>query len=765
MTSDRLAILDDPHLFSFMPMLYVAWSDGELSDVEMTAICQHVSRTAELPEPCTHLLGRWLDPADPPSARELETLVKTIRTRAADLPNRDKLSLTGLGLALAQSDHDASETERTALYEVEKALGVIGTEAARHMLASRRPAVPHEPIEPTFDFEALRALLDQPNADVRERIYAIIERPDFDLDRVRDVTVDDYREQVFQWLKVVADEGIGALSFSSQHGGGDSQGGFVTAFETLASFNLSLLVKFGVQFGLFGGSIQQLGTERHHAEYLPDVGSLELPGCFAMTETGHGSNVADLETTATWDGERGGFIVDTPPGRAGWKNYIGNAARDGQLATVFAQLEVGDEEHGVHAFLVPIRDKEGNVLPGISVEDDGKKMGLNGVDNGKLRFDNVFIPRTSLLDRFASVSPDGVYSSPIPSRNRRFFTMLGTLVGGRVSVALAGLTSAKVALTIAVRYAERRRQFGPPDAPEYALLDYLTHRRRLLPRLAKTYALHFALRHLAERYIDDSGDDRRDVEALAAGLKALATWHATDTIQECREACGGQGYLAVNRFADLKADSDIFTTFEGDNVVLLQLTAKSLLTDYRNHFHDVGVFGIARFFAGRALTSMAERNPIATRLTGEKHLRDRDFHLAAFTWREQHLVGTLASRIKSRIDQGIDSSVAILEVQDHMLLAARAHIQRIILEQFLAAIERVEDDTLRGVLDLLCDLHALDELENDRGWFLDHGYLEPSKSKAIRDQVNELCDELRPHAEPLVNAFGIPKKCLGPIAW
>ena len=68
----------------------------------------------------------------------------------------------------------------------------------------------------------------------------------------------------------------------------------MAAFETLAFGDLSLLVKCGVQFGLFGGAVLHLGTERHHERYLRDVASLELPGCFAMTETGHGSNVQAL---------------------------------------------------------------------------------------------------------------------------------------------------------------------------------------------------------------------------------------------------------------------------------------------------------------------------------------------------------------------------------------------------------------------------------------------------------------------------------------
>ena len=218
---------------------------------------------------------------------------------------------------------------------------------------------------------------------------------------------------------------------------------------------------------------------------------------------------------------------------------------------------------------------DGSILrDGVRIEDCGEKLGLNGVDNGRIWFDQVRIPRENLLDRFAQVAADGTYSSPITSPSRRFFTMLGTLVGGRVSVALAGLSASKSALTIAVRYGAGRRQFGPGGEAETVLLDYLTHQRRLLPRLATTYALNFALHQLAEQYAESTDDDRREVEAMAAGLKAYATWHATDTIQTCRETCGGQGYLAANRFAALKADSDVFTTFEGDNTVLMQLVAK-----------------------------------------------------------------------------------------------------------------------------------------------------------------------------------------------
>src|SRR5690606_36244896 len=167
-------------------------------------------------------------------------------------------------------------------------------------------------------------------------------------------------------------------------------------------------------------------------------------------------------TTATYDASTGEFEIHTPSDSA-QKNYIGNAAVHGQLAVVFAQLVVGGEVQGVHALLAPIRDAKGATMPGVRIEDCGPKMGLNGVDNGRIWFDHVRVPVDNLLDQHATITDQGRYESPIEDDGRRFFTMLGTLVQGRVSVAGAGLSAATSALTIAIGYGERRRQFGPPD--------------------------------------------------------------------------------------------------------------------------------------------------------------------------------------------------------------------------------------------------------------------------------------------------------------
>jgi acyl-CoA oxidase len=763
----RRAALDEPRLAAYLPLVYFAWADGDLAPAEIADVRVRVDTSTGLPTETRALLCSWLDPAAAPSAGELAALLASLQRSARELPASCLRSLATLGTELAeQRGAELLPAERAALTAIETALGVDGTEAARELAGTARNPPETAAATAPFDIAGLAEFLDGEQRGTRERVRRLLSTPEFayrsELDR------ETCRAQVLAWCRRLAEEGIGPLGLPREHGGGGDPAAFLAAFETLAHHDLSLLVKLGVQFGLFAGGIHQLGTERHHAAYLPAAARLDLPGSFAMTETGHGSNVAELETTARYEPESGTFDIHTPHTGAR-KDYIGNAARDGQLAVVFAQLETGGARHGVHAFVVPLRDAEGSVLPGVSIEDCGEKLGLNGVDNGRIGFDHVRVPREALLDRFATVAADGSYTSPIASPGKRFFTMLGTLVGGRVSVALASLSAAKSALSIAVRYAERRRQFGAPGAAETLLLDYPAHQRRLLPRLATTYALHFALRDLAARYVaaisGQAGDeDRRSVEGLAAGLKAIATWHATDTLQTCREACGGQGYLSVNRFAALKADSDVFTTFEGDNTVLLQLVAKGLLSSYRKQFGDMGFVDLMRFVATRAGTALRGLNPVISRMTSPEHLRDPEFHLGALRWREEHLLATVARRLKKRLDAGQEPTQAMLEGQTHLLAAARAHVERIVVEHATAAAAAAPAEVAATLRPLLT-LHALTRLEADAGWLLEHGVLEAAKARAIRKQIDVLCRELRPAARGLVDAFAIPDEILAaPIA-
>jgi acyl-CoA oxidase len=380
------------------------------------------------------------------------------------------------------------------------------------------------------------------------------------------------------------------------------------------------------------------------------------------------------------------------------------------------------------------------------------------------------------LNRFADVNAEGEYESPIENANKRFFTTIGTLVQGRVCVSGASITAAKTALTIAIRYGLRRRQFGPPEGDEVPLLDYRAHQRRLIPLLARTYALHFTQAQLTEDFhkvfsseeVEDR--ERRELESFAAAMKATASWHATATIQSCRECCGGTGYMSVNRFAALKADTDIFTTFEGDNTVLMMLAARGLLTDFSHEFGGMNPAEMVTFVAGQVVETLVERlfarkivqviaDAVPTR-DETANLLDRAHQLDLFHWREGHIVASVANRFRRGLDEGYDPFEVFRAVQNHAINAARAHIDTVMLEAFSAAVENCGDEPVRDALSLLCDLYALENVEADRGFYQEHGRLTGPRCKQITREVNRLCNEVRGQAGLLVDAFGIPDAVL-----
>jgi acyl-CoA oxidase len=631
---------------------------------------------------------------------------------------------------------------------------------------------PLGPVDPARIQEVLDGRWAHVRQDAREQLG------DPEYAPVYGESMTEARERVTALSRKLAGTGRVALGFPKEYGGEADAGGSVTSIEMLAFGDLSLMVKAGVQWGLFGGAVQALGTKRQHDLYLPDIMSFDLPGCFAMTETGHGSDVQQLRTTCTYDPATQTFDLHTPH-EAARKDYIGNAAKDGRMAVVFAQLITGregqaPEGRGVHAWLVPIRDEDGNPMPGVTIGDDGPKAGLNGVDNGRLTFDHVTVPRDMLLDRYGQVAEDGTYTSSIENETRRFFTMLGTLVRGRVSVGGSAGSATKLALEIAVRYGDTRRQFAAPgEDREIVINDYLVHQRKLLPALAKTYALHFAQEELVSTMHDVQGAEdldeaaQRELESRAAGLKAVNTWHATKTIQLAREACGGAGYLAENRLPALKADTDVFTTFEGDNTVLLQLVAKGLLTGYRDAFGSLDGWGKAAFVAEQVRETVLERTAargLIQRLVDavpgrgeEVPFTDRGWQLAAFEDREKHILDGAIKRLrKGAATKGIKPFDIFNDVQDHVLRTAQAHIDRIVLEAFVAGIERTTDPAAKALLSKVCDLYALSTIEADKGWFLEHGRLTPTRAKTLTGAVNDLLKELRPHMRTLVDAFAIP---------
>lgn len=528
--------------------------------------------------------------------------------------------------------------------------------------------------------------------------------------------------------------------------------------EVLAVYDHSLAIKLGVHFFLWGGAIQFFGTKRHHDKWLKATEDYGVKGCFSMTELGHGSNVRGIETVTTYDRNTREFIINTPCESA-QKYWIGGAAKHATHTIVFSQLNINGENEGVHAFVVPIRDSDGNVCSNIRIADCGHKIGLNGVDNGRIWFDNVRVPRENLLNSVADVSPDGQYLSAIKDPDQRFAAFLAPLTSGRVNIAVTAIYISKVGLAIAIRYALSRRAFSlAPNEPEVLLLDYPSHQRRLIPLLAKTYAMTFAGNNLKSIYVKRTPETNKTIHVLSSALKATLTWHNMRTLQECREACGGQGLKTENRVGHLKAEYDVQSTFEGDNNVLMQQVSKALLGEY------LAARKQNRPFKGLWLEHMNGSSPVIPSQLTSSNLRSAQFQTDIFFLRERDLLNRFVSEVSAHQKQGRSKEYAFNlghQLADDL---GRAFADKAILLAFIEAEDKVSAGPLKDVLSLLRSLYALIVLEEDAS-FLRYGYLSIENAAAVRQEVMKLCSELRPHALTLVSSFGIPDPFLSPIAF
>ena len=195
----------------------------------------------------------------------------------------------------------------------------------------------------TTTAEHLRNTLDGRWRDVKNRMRKELSNEVFRPHYTPNTVI--ARTKVAEQLKIMAAHGAAEDGFKKEHGGNGDVGAAVTQIEMLAMSDLSLMVKAGVQWGLFGGAIENLGTERHHKAYVQRIIDLDLLGCFAMTETGHGSDVQAIETTATYDAATQEFVIDSPT-RTARKDYIGGAAETARLAAVFAQLITTEDGKG-----------------------------------------------------------------------------------------------------------------------------------------------------------------------------------------------------------------------------------------------------------------------------------------------------------------------------------------------------------------------------------------------------------------------------------
>ncbi|KAH7052949.1 hypothetical protein BKA57DRAFT_491135 [Linnemannia elongata] len=522
-------------------------------------------------------------------------------------------------------------------------------------------------------------------------------------------------------------------------------------FTAMAFYSESFSMRIYVHEMLFKQAVTLFGTPEQQDQWLDDINNWRVIGCFAMTELGTSSNLRGLETTSTYDRATNEWVVHSPT-LTSTKWWIGMSGETATHTVAICQTIVDGENHGINWFIVPLRDgKTGKLKPGVTAGDIGHKAGRQGLDNGWIQFTSVRIPRQNMMMKWASMSPEGEFT-PSPNPILSYATLIPerfTLLGG--SQVILSQT-----LTIAVRYGAVRRQ-GNHDEQ---ILDYQTHYTSLMPGVAFIYALNIVDHELMTKWDEVAGYAQTDAGAfmreipdqhgVSAGFKGAMSWYATEVLENCRRACGGHAYSSYNAIAGLIGDYGVMTTGGGDNVVLMQQSARYLITTLKWAQEGQEVLGSVSYLNDYKKVLSTPKSTIQD----ARDLLQHEFVIDVLTWacakKATELGAILAEAGKSNFDEAWNTN------QTELVRLADVHSWRYFLILYQQGINRHKHTPVYGMLRKMGQLMSTFVLQKHLDLFLEEGYFNGSHAKMVRQLFLDQCKDLRKDAIPLIDAWAIP---------